>query len=81
MNARVVSAAALALATSPAAAQGTGFYGLTGVRDIHGDVSVVCSLSGGCLVAHSLRCDSRDLVIATDSVASDSGIVALFRSL
>ena len=39
MNARVVSAAALALAASPAAAQGTGFYGLTGVRDIHGDVS------------------------------------------
>ena len=35
----MLGVAALALAATPGAAQGTGFYGLTGVRDIHGDVS------------------------------------------
>ncbi len=39
MSARMLGTAALALAATPGLAQGTGFYGLTGVRDIHGDVS------------------------------------------
>lgn len=39
MSGRVLSAAALALSASTGAAQGTGFYGLSGVRDIHGEVS------------------------------------------
>ena len=46
MSARVLGAAALALVASTGAAQGTGFYGLTGVRDIHGNVREPLSVLG-----------------------------------